>query len=222
MKVIINILILLLINISVIFSQENKLVEYSPEYIFKEGIYVNFEMFKANNPISISTIVTNIPLNDIDFFNKLLQKEKIVFYDNNGIKQTIEPKNLWGYSIHNIIYINYENNFFRIPTIGKITQFIAKVTVIRTASDPFYGGGYYGGGMGPTTTYEDQETKHFLLSLENGAVYQNNYKAIEKLIIKDTTIYTEYMKLKKRKRKQLSYMYIKKFNDANPVFFPKN
>ena len=153
--------------------------------------------------------------------NKLLKKEKISFYDNNGIRQSIEPKYLWGYSKHNTPYINYNGNFYRLPTIGKISQFIASVTVVRTASDPFYGGGYYGG-IGPTTTYEDKETKHFLLSIENGVIYENNYKNVEKLLLSDKQIYAEYMALKKRKRKQLSYMFIKKFNDANPVYFPKN
>ena len=219
MKQIFKILLLSIITIVSAYGQDNNLVKYTPEYQFKEGIYVDFESFKTNNPITISTIVTNIPLNDIDFFNKLLKKEKISFYDNNGIKQSIEPKHLWGYSKHNTAYINYNGNFYRLPTIGKISQFIASVTVVRTTSDPFYGGGYYGG-VGPTTTYEDKETKHFLLSLENGTVYENNYKNVEKLLLSDKQIYDEYMALKKRKRKQLSYMFIKKFNDANPVYFP--
>ena len=221
MKQIFNILFLLIISISAVFSQDSNLVKYTPEYQFKDGIYVDFESFKTNNPITNSTIVTNIPLNDIDFYNKLLEKDKISYYDDNGIKQTVEPKHLWGYSIHNIIHINYDGKFYRLPTIGKISQFIASVTVIRTASDPYYGGGYYGG-IGPSTTYEDKETRHFLLDLENGGVYENNYKTVEKLLISDKQIYDEYMALKKRKRKKLSYMYIKKFNDANPIYFPKN
>jgi len=221
MKQVFNILFLLIISLTAVFSQNNNLVKYTPEYQFKEGIYVDFNSFKTNNPITISTIVTNIPLNDIEFFNKLLKKEKISFYDNNGIKQSIETKHLWGYSKHNTAYINYDGNFYRIPTIGKISQFIASVTVVRTASDPFYGGGYYGG-IGPTTTYEDKETKKFLLSLEDGTIYENNYKNVEKLLLSDKQIYNEYMSLKKRKRKQLSYMYIKKFNNTNPIYFPKN
>ncbi len=219
MKQIFKILFLLIISTFTIFGQDNNLVKYTPEYQFKEGIYIDFESFKNNNPITISTIVTNIPLSDIDFFNKLLKKEKISFYDTNGIRQSVEPKHLWGYSKHNTIYINYNGNFYRLPTIGKISQFIASVTVIRTEPDMMYGS-YYGG-VGPTTTYEDKETKQFLLNLEDGTVYENNYKNVEKLIVSDKKTYDEYMAFKKRKRKQLSYMYIRKFNDANPVYFPK-
>lgn len=197
------------------------MVKYTPEYKFKEGIYIDFQSFKNNNPITISTIVTNIPLKDINFFKKLFKKEKIYFYDDNGIKQSIEPKNLWGYSKNNTIYINYDGEFYRLPTIGKISQFIANVKVIRTTADPFFDGGYYGGGIGPNRTYEDKETHKFILSLENGGVYENNYKNVENLIISDKNIYDEYTALKRRKRKQLSYMYIRKFNDANPIYFPK-
>jgi len=195
------------------------MVKYTPDYQFKEGIYITFRSFKTNNPVSISTIVTNIPLNDISFFNKLLKKEKIIYYDDNGIRQTIETSQIWGYSKNNTIYINYEDDFFRIPTIGKISQFLATVKVTRTASDPFYNGMYGMGGM--SATYESKETRTFLLNMDNGLIYENNYKNVEKLIMSDKEIYTEYMNLKKRQRKKISYMYIKKYNDKNPIYFIK-
>ncbi len=220
MKILNNIIFIILLSIISVKAQNNNLVKYSPDFVFNEGVYFTYESFKQNKPYSKSLIVTNIPLNDIDFFNKITENEKIVVFDETGTKQEINTNQLWGYCNNNIIYINYEGKFYRMPIIGEISQFIANIKIIRTSPDPFYSRGYYPN-MG-TTTYEDSEIRQFLLNFSNGNIYFNNYKNVEILISSNKVIYDEYMALPKRKRKQLSYMYIKKFNDANPIYFPKN
>lgn len=207
------------LSVNFLFAQQDNLIKYTPNYKFEEGIYVSFNAVKNNLPIPKSTLVTSIPLNDIMFFDKLFKQEQIHFYDENGVKQTIDINTIWGYSKNNILYINFENNFYRLPTIGKISQFIAKIKVLRQTSPSMYNSYYYPE-MG-MRTYEDTETRHFLLSFENGIIYQNNYKNVEKLLVSDTLIYNEYMSLKKRKRRKFSYIYIRKFNDNNDLFFPK-
>ena len=181
----------------------------------KEGIYINFDSFKKNKPINKNFIVTNIPLNALDFYKKLSQTQTIFFFDTSGIKKQIDTKNIWGYSENNHVYINYNAHFYKIPALGRISQFIAKIKVMRTETDPLYSG-YYNMA---TRTYEYEETHHFLLSLDNGQIYEYNYKNVEKLISPDKELFNEYIKLKKRQRKKLAYKYISLYNKRNPIKF---
>ncbi len=213
MKIIftINIIFLTIVNIYGQFEDFNEANRIN----IKEGIYIDFEQVKENTPIDKNFIVTSIPLNSADFYKKLTQQEKIYFFDSSGVKKQIDTKNIWGYSIHNNIYINYNERFFKIPALGSISQFLAKVKVVRTETDPMYGG-YYGY---PTRTYETEETKYFLLSFKNGQIYDYNYKSLEVLLKDDPQLYEEYSKLKKRLKRKLMYKYINEYNKKHPLKF---
>jgi len=45
---------------------------------------------------------------------------------------------------------------------------------------------------------------------------------LEALFIKDPEIYDEYASLSKKKKNKLKFVYIRKFNEQNPLFFPDN
>ena len=40
------------------------------------------------------------------------------------------------------------------------------------------------------------------------------------LLMKDNELYEEYVQLSKRKKKDLMFVYIRKFNEKNPLFIP--
>ena len=48
-------------------DQGKKMVEYSPDFEFNDGIFPNFESVKENNPIPAARIVTDEDLNDRAF-----------------------------------------------------------------------------------------------------------------------------------------------------------
>ena len=81
---------------NLVYSQADStshLVKYSPGFKFQEGIFLNFEQVKENSPISKSQIITTIPYDDPDFYDRILQEKKIELYDNLGSKQEIGTKN---------------------------------------------------------------------------------------------------------------------------------
>jgi len=71
------------------------MVKYTPEFRFTDGIYLNFDQVKLNNPIPKSKLLTSIDYNDREFFKKILEGDKIYFYDNMGVRQEIAKNTIW-------------------------------------------------------------------------------------------------------------------------------
>ena len=65
------------------------MVKYTPDFRFNDGIYLNFDQVKLNSPIPKAKLLTSIDYNDREFFKKILEGDKIYFYDNMGVRQEI-------------------------------------------------------------------------------------------------------------------------------------
>ncbi len=65
------------------------MVKYTPDFRFKDGIYLNFDQVKMNNPIPKAKLLTSADYNDKEFFKDLMESDKIYFYDNMGIRQEV-------------------------------------------------------------------------------------------------------------------------------------
>ena len=111
-------------------QQDNsvEMVKYDPDFEFNDGFYANFNMVKANGPIPATRIVSEVDLFDRDYYDKVVARDDIIFYDNNGVKQSIKSKNLWGYARNGVLYINVGQAFHRISFVGSICHFVASVT----------------------------------------------------------------------------------------------
>jgi len=215
------ILLLGILFFSNLFSQTKDSVLINSEFRFEDGIYIDFNSVQYLSPINISSIITNIPLKDVEFFKKLLKQDYIEYYNSEGVRQKISKINIWGYAYNGTLYKNSEGNFFRIPMVAAISQYVANVTVMREySSDPFMNNNYYGNGIG-TTRYETKEAHTFILSFEYGIIYDYNYKNLEILLTQDTELFNEYVSLKKRKKKQMIFLYIRKYNEKHPLYLYK-
>ena len=54
-------------------TDTSNMIRYTPEYKFKEGIFLNFQQVRENDPIPKSRILTNVDFSDRDFFLKCLR-----------------------------------------------------------------------------------------------------------------------------------------------------
>lgn len=105
-------------------------VAYSRDFQFKEGLYLNFQQFRNNDPVAKSQIISELDKTDLSFFDRIAAKKNtpINYIDSSGIKQTKSISDLWGYSKNNAIFINYDGSFYRIGVIGSLCHFVANVT----------------------------------------------------------------------------------------------
>ena len=223
---------------------EEDAVKYTPDFRFKDGIFLNFDQVKANSPIPKAKLLTSADYNDRDFFNKVFTADKIYFYDEMGIRQEVDKNNIWGFSRNGVLYAMIQGNFNRITFVGSICHFVADITTYDSRYnnyyspygyyDPYYYGGYYNpysyyGGYSPYGSYYSpyyrnnvarNELRQYIIEFETGKVLDFTPDNVALLLMKDPSVYDEYVQLSRKKKKQLMFVYIRKFNENNPLYLP--
>jgi hypothetical protein len=249
MRIIIGKYILLTITGCMFFflrleAQEREgMVKFTPDFRFNEGIYLNFDQVKLNSPIPKAKILTSTDYNDREFFKKLFESEKLYFYDAVGIRQEVLISNIWGYSRNGILYIQVQKKFNRVTFVGTICHFVADITTYDSRyynspygyNDPYYYSPYspygYGSYYSPYGSYYSpyrqssmarNEMKQYLIDFESGKILEFDMKNTELLLMKDNQLYEEYVQLSRKKKKDLMFVYIRKFNEKNPLYLPVN
>ena len=250
MKKVIRIMILITVCISsfslvAVRGQEKEgMVKYTPDFRFKDGIYLNFDQVKMNNPIPKAKLLTSADYNDKEFFKDLLESDKIYFYDNMGIRQEVDKSSIWGYARNGVLYVQVQNNFNRITFVGSICHFVADITTYDPRYynspygyyyDPYYSYyspySYYGNYYSPYGSYYSpyysrnmarSEIKQFIIDFGTGKVMDFDMENTELLLMKDAQLYEEYVQLPRKKKRELMFVYIRKFNEKNPLYLPVN
>lgn len=196
---------------------QTSVVEYSKDFEFTEGIYLEFKNFIRNQPVPKSKIITDLNRDDIDFMHQLTSQKVIKYVDSAGNEQSTAPEKLWGYSKNNGIFIYYENNFCRISLIGTLCHFTATIT--RYGSGMGYGFGFGGIGMGTGTTVS-QELRQFMIDTYSGSIYDFTVENLELILQTDPVLLLEYKALKKKEKRESTFLYLRKYNQRHPLYFP--
>jgi hypothetical protein len=200
----------------------NKYIRYNPDFKFEEGVFLNIEQVKNDAPVPLSRIISDLDYNDNDFLDKVLANPTIYFYDDLGNRIELSTKKVWGYSRNGYLYIKMEGEFFRITMIGAICHFIANHTTYSSIDNsPYYYNSFsdpYQMGAGYPTT----EMRQYLLDFLTGRVVDYDLSGLEALLMQDAVLYDEFMALGKKKKQQMKFVYIRKYNESHPLFFPKN
>ena len=205
------------------------MVEYSPDFRFNSGIYANFDMVKANRPIPPARIVSEMDINDRAFYDKVTSEKVIEFYDDNGVKQEIGTSKIWGYGRNGVLYINVRSSFHRISFVGNISHFVASITTYNSNYyDPYYYNPYYYNSYYynrydmPRSSYSSTELRQYLLDFETGKIMEYDVESVEVLLMKDPELADEFGSLRSRKKRQMKFVYIRKYNEKHPLYFPSD
>lgn len=224
-------------------QEKEGMVKYTPDFRFNDGIYLNFDQVKLNRPIPKAKLLTSVDFNDREFFKRVLESEKIFFYDDMGVRQDIDRNTIWGYARNGIIYVQIQENFNRITFMGSICHFVADITTYDSRNynspygyyDPYYSpygyGNYYSPYYNPYNSYyypynsysqptSRTELKQYIIDFESGKVLEFDIDNTKLMLMKDNQLYEEYVQLSRKKQKELMFVYIRKFNEKNPLYIP--
>jgi hypothetical protein len=208
-------------------NTERNLVPYSPDYKFNDGLFPNFESVKEDHPIPPARIVTDEDMFDRAFYDKITQLKEIVIYDENGVKKVLQTENIWGYSRNGILYINVGGAFHRISFMGSICHFVATVTTYNpNYYDPYYYNPYYSRSYYynrysmPQSSVGTTDLKQYLLDFETGDVLEYDTESVGVLLMKDPELADEYQALRNRKKKQMKFVFIRRYNEKHPLYLP--
>jgi hypothetical protein len=208
--------------------REPNLVEYTSDFQFGDGIYANFDMVLANDPIPPARIVTDLDMFDRAFYEKITAGKEIVIYDENGVKEELPTHEIWGYGRNGILYINVGSAFHRISFVGSICHFVATVTTYNpNYYDPYYYNPYYSSSYYynrysmPQSNVASTDLRQYLLDFETGDVMEYDTESVEVLLMKDPELADEYHSLSNRKKKQMKFVYIRRYNEKHPLYLPE-
>ena len=187
------------------------MVRYTPGYEFPDGIYFNFEMVKSGEPIPPARVVTDVDLFDREFYEKITSASEIIIYDENGVKKVIDTDKIWGYGRNGVLYINVASSFHRISLVGSISHFVASVTTYNpNYYDPYAYNPYY----------SNTDLRQYLLDFDTGEIMEYNSESVEVMLMKDPELADEFLALRGRKRKQMKFVFIRRYNEKHPLYFP--
>ncbi len=191
-------------------------IAYSRDYEFTEGIYLTASQFRQNNPILKSSIVSGIPKSEIDFFKQVIEQKNIVYKDTTGQEQKIETSSLWGYCQNRSVYINFNKEFNKLNVIGTLCHFTAIIiNPFGVYKDPIS----YNYGTGIINTNE--ELGQFVFNSQTNKVHEFNVENMEILLKNDADLYNQFMVIKKRKKPDAIFVYLRKYNEKHSLYLPQ-
>jgi hypothetical protein len=188
-------------------------VQYVQGFAFNEGIYLTYQDFLANTPLPKKNIIFNGDTSRLDFLKQVVTKNMIVTKDSTGNTLSYKTASIWGYSENKTVYIQWNLSFNRVTVIGSICHFAATITNYM----------YTGPGTYPTQQYGTpvESLQQYVIDAKTGTVYNFNSESIEFLLRNDVALLTEYQKLKRKQKKDQAFIYLRKYNEKHPLYFPK-
>lgn len=200
-----------------LFSQSDS-VAFSKDFTLYEGLYLSYTDLRHNWPIPKEKIISEIDKDQLEFYSKLIEGDKIEYIERDGNKASIMADKVWGFCQNNVIYLNSNKSFFRITVFGAISFFLASVPV--TYSSPNYNV-FINGPVGNTTTTA-KEIRDYLMDFYTGNRVEFTLENLEEMLKRDDEIYKEFMALPRKKKREQASRFIRKYNEKHPVYFPKN
>ena len=206
-------LALLCVFCSGFLAAQQDSLQYIQGFSFQQGIYLNFEQFRTNHPVPKSDIVFDADTSRLDFIKLALSKDNVQWRDSSGNIQTTKLISLWGYSENNAVYIRMGYSFNRIMVIGSICHFTAYVTNYMSTGPGTYPNQQYGAPV--------ESLQQFVLDMKTGATYDFNSNTMLYLLSRDPQLYGEFSALKKRKRREQIFIFLRKYNERHLLYFPE-
>lgn len=213
-----NVLLLSFFCFFQFLSKSQDSVAYTKDFRLYEGLYLSYQDFRYNWPIPKEKISTKINKDQLDFYSKLLEEQEMIDYtERDGAEAKVKTEKVWGYCQNNIIYINQDKNFFRIPVFGAISNFIGTVEVVGYSPgyDPFMNAPIN------STAAKTREIRQYLFDFYSGEIVQFSIDKLEEYLKRDEAIYKEFSALSKKKKKESATKYIRMYNEKHAVYFPK-
>jgi len=210
-------------------------VRYTPDFKFRDGIYMNFEMVKQNSPIPKAKLLTSVDYNDREFFTQLFKGDKIYFYDNMGMRQELDKNNIWGFARNGVLYRKVQDNYYRITYFGSIVHYVADVTTYDPGNyysgypygyyspyyssyNPYYYSPYSYGS--PSSGSTRTKLYQFIIDFETGDEREYNLQSLEAILVRDPDLYAEFESMRGKNKKKMMFVFLRRYNEKHPVYIP--
>lgn len=204
----------MLFLVSSLLKAEGDSVQYVQGFSFSEGVYLTYNDFIRNAPLPKSAVIFEaLDTARLDYLKQTLTKDSFKWKDSSGVLHTTKTVSVWGYSENSTVYIRWNYTFNRVTVIGSICHFTAYVTNYM----------YTGPGTYPNQQYgtPTESLQQYVLDTKTGSIYDFNVQTMEFLLQRDTALAAEFAALKKKEKRNQTFVYLRKYNEKHPLYFKK-
>ncbi|HOY39401.1 MAG: hypothetical protein KBB11_08710 [Bacteroidales bacterium] len=203
-----------------LIAQDTARIAYSFGFNFKNGIYLNFDQFRNNSPVAIESVVIDFDKNKYnDVYDYIDNSKTLQYYNEFGILSETSTASLWGYCRNGKPWVNWSNGFRQIGFIGSVCHFVATIIVYQDMSASPYYDPYSYNYMG-SNQYYTSELHQLIITMNTGEILDFDVENVARAISSDTALYNEFNDLSKRKKRNMMFYYIRKFNENHPLYLP--
>jgi len=223
-----QIMLLLVPVVMAQLPQDSAMLRFGPGFRFRDGIYANYAMVKANCPIPPSRVVTDLEYFDREFYEKVLSEEGLELYDDQGVRVVVDSRDIWGYAQNGTMYLQIGGRFHRLLPEGMLSRFIASATVWEELDT---GSGRSEGYLPYSTSSKIYSPIYFevarknevlLLDFDENLMTSFSTEVLLEKLEKDSLLYRDYESLGKQKRKRRMVEYVKRYNQRHPFYLPSD
>jgi hypothetical protein len=184
-------------------------VQYSPDFRFRDGVYISFDEWKNNHP----------RIKDFREYktNTFGAQDEIELHyscrDTAGVGKSCVVKSCFGFVRDGSFYISqgFNGYYFKVFIIGGLTHFLA---FTNFGNQEAYISSEPNGFMGSANDFRE-----YVLDFNSGQSFQFTYKNFAVFLKEnDTELYQKLMDAKNKR--QMIHHYLLEYNKRHPVYFP--
>lgn len=205
-----NILVLFVLFGGKILALQDSVL-FTKDYVFAEGIYLSFSQFRDQKPLDPSRIESTYERNNPQFLQQVLQKPAFQYKNEKDSLITVRTSSVWGYSRGGIVFVNHGKEFNRLMVIGSLCHFTAYVSTGSFQHDP------YNLGVNTQPGYAQEQ---FMVDILMGRILPFSPIAMEFVLQRSDKLLAEWNALSKKKKKNSAFLYLRKYNQEFPLYFP--
>ena len=200
--------LVLLFSTAVYAQQAGDSVRYTGGYEFNDGIYLNFQAFRNNTPsipFAALTTAQGQRVTDLRSTNG-----KLFYPDSTGQQVRLDLDRTWGFCDKGVVYVRAGNDFSRIGLMGSLAHLVFDATYRNF--DPYM--------MGGSSSYTVEEQR--FLDMATGAFLPVSASGIQPVLARDAILKEEFEALSKKERKkpETIFLFMRRYNDRHPLYFP--
>lgn len=201
---------------------------YKRGFKFKDGAYRTFKEFKFNSPSLFFEYRDEVSSGELDLNNE--KDTNVVLYSiDKNLVNKLRRKHVWGYCKDGEVFVLSNTGlppfeFLTIDIFGgmMLTSNDIKVNNGGVSVGAIISGGAGGvnvsSGVGINSGYTTKSVKMQIVDYDTGKLKEYNLENFMKILAKDEYLYNDFMKLKGVQKKNMMFIYLKKYNNNHPFY----
>lgn len=192
---------------------------------FKDGIFKDFNQVRRNDPVPKANLLIAEDFADAEFYKRILKSRQIIYSTSNGKSEYIDNRKVWGFASDGVLYVHWKGYYSPLYMLGTISCFFLHdqhFDIYRNIVSMHYGNETEMPAYDGQVVVRYRDLKKYLLDFRTGKISRLNIRNLSRLLKNDPELFSEYSQLSPARKRALIFLFIRNFNEKNPLSLPLN